>query len=162
MKLLDQVREALRVKRYALRTEECYVRWVEQFVRFHKGPEGFRHPRDLVAADVERSLTHLAVERHVSASTQNQALGAPLFLYRDVLHVDLGPLDAVCARRSRRLPFLSRDEARRLLASIDALPTDEPYGLMGTEEDRQARGPPRSALVQFNSFSICPIPVIRG
>jgi integron integrase len=131
MKLLDQVREALRVKRYALRTEECYVRWVEQFVRFHKGPDGFRHPRDLGAPEVEQFLTHLAVQRHVSASTQNQALGALLFLYRDVLHVDLGPLDAVRARRSRRLPVvLSRDEVRQLLAAIDALGTDEPYGLM--------------------------------
>jgi site-specific recombinase XerD len=121
----------LRVKRYALRTEECYVRWVEQFIRFHKGPDGWRHPRDLGGPEVEQFRTHLAVERHVWASTQDQALGALLFLYRDVLHQELGPLDATRARRSRRLPVvLSRDEVGQLLRAIDALPTEEPYGLM--------------------------------
>jgi integrase len=78
-----------------------------------------------------RPPLHLAVERHVSASTQNQALGALLFLYRDLLPIDLGPSDAVRARRSRRLPVvLSRDEVRQLLSAIDALDTTEPYGLM--------------------------------
>jgi integron integrase len=131
MKLLDQVRHCLRVRRYAYRTEECYVRWIEQYVRFCKGPDGFRHPATLGAAEVEAFLTYLAVERHVSASTQNQALGALLFLYRDVLRLQLSGLDAVRARRSRRLPVvLSRDEVGRLLDAIDRLDTDEPYGLM--------------------------------
>jgi site-specific recombinase XerD len=106
MKLLDQVRQVLRVKRFALRTEQCYVRWIEQFIRFHKTAEGFRHPATLGAAEVEQFLTHLAIERHVSASTQNQALGALLFLYRDVLRLQLTGLDAVRARRSRRLPVV--------------------------------------------------------
>jgi integrase len=97
------------------------------FIHFHQTAEGFRHPATLGAPEVEQFLTHLAVQRHVSASTQNQALGALLFLYRDVLHLDLGSLDA----RSRRLPVvLSRDEVRPLLAALDALPTSEPYGLM--------------------------------
>lgn len=72
MKLLEQVRQALRVKHYAYRTEQCYLRWIEQFIRFHKTNEGFRHPGLLGAAEVEGFLTHLAVERHVSASTEDQ------------------------------------------------------------------------------------------
>jgi integron integrase len=130
-KLLEQVRHTLRVKRFAYRTEQCYLRWIEQYIRFHKRPEGFRHPKDLGAAEVEQFLTHLAVQRHVSASTQNQALAALLFLYQDVLQIDLGRFDAVRARRSRRLPVvLSRDEVRQLLEALDQLPTTEPYGLM--------------------------------
>lgn len=131
MKLLEQVRQTLRVKRYAYRTELCYLRWIEQYIRFHKTDEGFQHPALLGAAEVERFLTHLAVERHVSASTQNQALGALLFLYRNVLGLELTELDAVRARRSRRLPVvLSREEVGLLLEAIDRLPTEEPYGLM--------------------------------
>ncbi len=131
MKLLEQVRQALRVKHYAYRTEQCYLRWIEQYVRFCKAAEGFRHPALLGAAEVEAFLTHLAVERHVSASTQNQALGALLFLYRDVLRLQLTELDAVRARRSRRLPVvLSRDEVPLVLDAVDRLPTEEPYGLM--------------------------------
>jgi integron integrase len=131
VKLLDQVRSTLRVKRYSYRTEQCYVGWVLRYIRFHKGPDGFRHPVTLGAAEVEAFLTHLAVGRHVSASTQNQALGALLFLYRDVLRLDLAGLDAVRARRTRRLPVvLAREEVAQLLQAIDHLETDEPYGLM--------------------------------
>jgi site-specific recombinase XerD len=85
MKLLEQVRQTLRVKRFAYRTEQCYVRWIEQFVRFHKTGDSWRHPATLGAAEVEQFLTYLAVQRHVSASTQNQALAALLFLYKEVL-----------------------------------------------------------------------------
>ena len=131
MKLLEQVRQALRVKHYSYRTERCYLRWIEQYVRFHKTEQGFQHPALLGAAEVEGFLTHLAVGRHVSASTQNQALAALLFLYRDVLHLQLTELDAVRARRSRRLPVvLSREEVALVLDAIDRLPTEEPYGLM--------------------------------
>jgi integron integrase len=131
VKLLEQVRNCLRVKRYAFRTENCYVRWISQYIHFHKTAEGFRHPATLGAAEVESFLTHLAVARHVSASTQNQALGALLFLYRDVLRLELSGLDAVRARRSRRLPVvMSREEVGQLLAAVDRLETDEPYGLM--------------------------------
>jgi integron integrase len=131
MKLLDQIRQQIRVKHYSIRTEDCYVRWAEQFIRFHKGPDGFRHPRDLGPAEVERFLTYLAVDRHVSASTQNQALAAILFLYQEVLHLELTGLDAVRAQRSRRLPVvLTRAEVAQLLAALDALATEEPYALM--------------------------------
>jgi site-specific recombinase XerD len=131
VKLLDQVRTVARVRRLALRTEECYVRWTEQYIRFHKTADGFCHPNTLGAAHVEQFLTYLAVERHVSANTQNQALAALLFLYRDVLKIEIGNLDATRAHRTRRLPVvLSRAEVGQLLAVIDALPTEEPYPLM--------------------------------
>jgi integron integrase len=131
VKLLDQVRAVARLRCLALRTEECNARWIEYFIRFHKTTEGFRHPSTMAADEVEQFLTHLAVDRHVSASTQNQALAALLFLYRDVLRIDLGNLDATRAHRTRRLPVvLSRQEVGELLAAIDALPSDEPYPLM--------------------------------
>jgi integron integrase len=132
MKLLEQVRNALRVKHYSYRTEQCYVAWIEQFIRFHRTPAGWQHPDALGPADVERFLTHLAVDRRVSASTQNQALGALLFLYRDVLRREVGAFDAVRARRSRYAPtVLSRSEVATLLKTLASLPTQEPYGLMG-------------------------------
>ena len=80
-KLLDAVRETIRLKHYSPRTEEAYVHWITRFVRFHNK----RHPREMGAAEIEAFLTHLAVDQHVAASTQNQALSAILFLYRYVL-----------------------------------------------------------------------------
>lgn len=127
MKLLEQCRQTARVKHFSYRTEKTYLYWIERYIRFH----GVRHPNTLGAPEVEAFLTHLAVEGHVAASTQNQALGALLFLYRDVLKLQLGSLDAVRARRPKRVPtVLSIDEVGPLLAAIDALPTTEPYGLM--------------------------------
>jgi integron integrase len=127
MKLLDQLRHVARVKHFSYRTEQCYAYWAERYIRFH----GIRHPNGMGAAEVEQFLTHLAVAGRVSASTQNQALGALLFLYRDVLGHDLGTLDAVRARRPVRVPLvLSANEVGALLAAIDRLPTTEPYGLM--------------------------------
>jgi hypothetical protein len=76
MKLLDRVRQAIRVKHFSYRTEQAYVYWIERFIRYH----GIRHPDTMGAAEVEAFLTHLAVDGHVAASTQNQALGALLFL----------------------------------------------------------------------------------
>jgi integron integrase len=127
MKLLDQVRHAARVKHFSYRTEQCYVHWIERFIRFHD----IRHPNTMGAPEVERFLTHLAVEGHIAASTQNQALAALLFLYRSVLKIELGMLNAVRARRPQRVPLvLSREEVQQLLAALDALPTTEPYPLM--------------------------------
>ena len=115
-RLLPQFRSALRVRHYSPRTEEAYVAWVRRFVKFH----GTRHPADLEAGDVARFLSHLADTRHVSAATQNQALAALLFLYRDVLGRDFGWLtDVVRAKRARRLPVvLTREEVRRVLAAM--------------------------------------------
>lgn len=90
-KLLDQVRERIRVKHYSIRTETQYVQWVRRFILYH----GKQHPRDMGAAEVEAFLTHLAVDGQVSASTQNQALSALLFLYKEVLGIDLPWLNGV-------------------------------------------------------------------
>lgn len=119
-RLLEEVRRRLRVKHYSLRTEQAYVAWVRQFILAN----GKQHPRRLGGAEVERFLTYLAVERGVSAGTQNQALSALLFLYREVLGVKLPWMDAVVrAKRSQRVPtVLSREEMQRLLASMDGMP----------------------------------------
>ena len=101
-RLLDQVRQLMRVRRYAPRTEDCYVQWILRFILYHHK----RHPRDMGAAEVEQFLTHLAVAGRVSASTQNQAFHALLFLYQQVLEIDLGRIDAVRARRPKRLPVV--------------------------------------------------------
>ena len=126
-RLLDQLRHALRVRHYSPRTEECYVQWATRYILFH----GKRHPREMAAAEVTAFLTDLAVRGHVSAATQTQALCALVFLYREVLGLELGSLEAARARRSRRLPVvLSRAEVVAVLDAIDRLPTEEPYGLM--------------------------------
>jgi site-specific recombinase XerD len=119
MKLLDQVRQAARVKHFSYRTEQAYVYWAERYIRFH----GIRHPNTMGAAQVEAFLTHLAVEGNVAASTQNQALAALLFLYQQVLQIDIGRLEAVRARRPTRLPLvLSRSEVDALLKTRGAAP----------------------------------------
>jgi site-specific recombinase XerD len=109
MKLLDQVRQTLRTRHMSIRTERVYVYWIERYIRFH----GIRHPNTMGTPEVEQFLTHLAVEGRVSASTQNQALGALLFLYQHVLKLEIGRLNAVRARRPVRVPLvLSRGEVR--------------------------------------------------
>ncbi len=116
-RLLDEVRRRMRLKHYSLRTEQAYVAWIRRFIF----ASGRRHPRELGAADVERFLSGLAVRQGVAASTQNQAVSALLFLYREVLRLDLPWLQGVVrAKSSRRLPtVLSQDEMRRLLALMD-------------------------------------------
>ena len=115
--LLDVVRATLRSRHYSPRTEDAYVGWIRRFVRFH----GRRHPREMGEAEVTAFLSSLAVDGHVAASTQNQALSAILFLYGEVLRVDVEWLQGlVRARRPARLPVvLTPDEVRRLLAALD-------------------------------------------
>ena len=115
-KLLDQVRDALRVKHYAYRTEATYVQWIRRFILFHNK----RHPQEMGEAEVEAFLTHLAVNDNVAASTQNQALSALLFLYRYVLKQPLAEsIDAVRARQSKHLPtVLTTDEVQHLLQAL--------------------------------------------
>ena len=122
-KLLDVVRDRIRVKHYSIRTETQYVQWIRRFILFH----GKKHPRDMGAPEVEAFLTHLAVEGNVAAATQNQALSALLFLYRDVLGVELPWLDNVTrAKRPQRLPVvLTRDEVHAVLDRMEG-----GYGLM--------------------------------
>jgi integron integrase len=112
-RLLDQLRAAIRARHYSIRTEGAYCDWVRRFILFHDK----RHPRDMRAEEVTAFLTHLANERHVSASTQSQAKSALLFLYRQVLGVDLPWLDEIVqAKRSARLPVvLTPREVRSLL-----------------------------------------------
>ncbi len=116
-KLLDVMRARLRVKHYAIRTEHVYCDWVRRFIRFHQ----YRHPAELGAAEVEAFLTDLAVRLNVSASTQNQALAALLFLYREVLQIQLPWLDDVVrAKKPRHLPVvLSEEEVRQVLARLE-------------------------------------------
>jgi len=115
--LLEVVRQRIRLKHYSHRTEKSYVQWIRRFVRFHNR----RHPRELGKTEIEAFLTHLAVERKVSASTQNQAFSALLFLYRNVLELPMPQLDAVQrAKKPRRLPtVLSPDEVRQILCQLD-------------------------------------------
>jgi integron integrase len=116
-RLLDQVRAAMRVLHYSIRTETSYVMWVRRFILFHK----MRHPREMGEAEVGQFLSHLAIEGDVAASTQNQALSALLFLYKVVLDRPLNErIDAMRAKRPARLPVvLTRDEVRSLLTQLD-------------------------------------------
>lgn len=118
-RLLDQVRERIRYKHYSLRTEQTYVQWVRMFVKWH----GLRHPRDMGRPEIEGFLAMLANERRVAASTHNQALSALLFLYREVLDIELPWLDGVQRPRiPKRIPsVLTVPEVTALLA---ALPPD--------------------------------------
>jgi integron integrase len=115
-KFLDQVRSTLRRRHYSRRTEEAYVSWIRRYNMFH----GTTHPAKLSDADVTTFLTHLAVREHVSASTQNQALGALLFLYRQVVGRDVGNLgDVSRARTPERLPVvMGREEVRSVLSEL--------------------------------------------
>src|SRR5712664_2249816 len=119
-RLLDRVRGAIRARHYSHRTEDAYIGWIKRYIFFHDK----RHPAQMGAPEVTRFLTSLAVEGRVAASTQNQALSALLFLYREVLDVDLPWLDDVVrAKRPERLPVvLTRDEVRALLQSLDGVP----------------------------------------
>jgi integron integrase len=129
LRLLDRVRHAIRVRQYSLRTEQAYVGWVKRFILFHDK----RHPAEMGKDEVEAFLTHLAVSRSVSPSTQNQALQALLFLYRSVLEIELPWLDDVIrAKPQRRLPVvLSRGETLAVLGQVRQtmrLPASLMYG----------------------------------
>ena len=115
-RLLDRVRDAIRLRHYSIRTEDTYVDWAWRFILFH----GKRHPESMGAAEVEAFLTHLATERGVAAATQNQAKSALLFLYKEVLGVQLPWLDEIVGAKNRdRLPVLTPTEARALLHELN-------------------------------------------
>ncbi len=116
-RLLDQVREVIRIRHYSIRTEEAYVQWIRRFMLFH----GKRHPREMGASELAAFLSDLAVQHNVAASTQNQALHAILFLYRDVLKIDLPWLNEVQrAKKPQRLPVVfTREEVKALLAQLE-------------------------------------------
>jgi integron integrase len=115
-RLLDQVRGAIRGRHLSPRTEEAYVHWIRRFIVHH----GKRHPREMGAVEIKQFLTDLAARQRVSASTSNQALSALLFLYRHVIVMDLGGLDALPRGRApERVPVVAtRDEVRQILARL--------------------------------------------
>jgi integron integrase len=128
-RLLEQVRQSIRIKHYSIRTEQAYVQWIRRYVLFH----GKRHPRDLGAEELTAFLSDLAVRGNVSASTQNQALNAILFLYREVLGLQLPWIENVQrAKHSTHLPVvLTKQEIRALLAQLEGtvwLMTSMVYG----------------------------------
>jgi integron integrase len=130
LRLLDQVREVARLRHFSLRTEQAYADWIKRFIFFHNK----RHPREMGAPEVTAFLSDLAVGRKVAASTQNQALNALVFLYREVLHLELeGLSDCVRAQRPFRLPVvLTRDETARLLSAMQGTPQIMARLLYGT------------------------------
>jgi integron integrase len=123
-RLLDQVRDAIRVRHYSYRTEKAYVDWIRRFILFH----GKRHPNQMAGKEVADFLSHLARDRKVAAATQGQALAALLFLYKRVLNIDLPWLDNVVrATRPKKLPtVLSQQEAQSVLANLQGV-----YWLIG-------------------------------
>src|SRR6185295_14847093 len=118
-RLLDQVRYKIRSKHYSLRTEQAYLDWIKRFIYFH----GKRHPSELGAPEVERFLTHLAVAHNVAPATQNQAKSALLFVYREVLGVELPWLkDVTQAKAPTRVPVvLTRAEVAHVLARLEGV-----------------------------------------
>ncbi len=128
-KLLDQMRAIIRKKHYSIRTEETYIDWVTRFIRFHH----IRHPKEMGVPEIEQFLTYLAIERHVAASTQNQALSALLFLYKQVLMIELGQINATRAKKPERLPVVfSRREVKAILAHVEGLPWLMAYLMYGS------------------------------
>jgi integrase len=142
-KLLDQVRQAIQTRHYSYMTERAYVHWIKRFILFHNK----RHPEEMGEAEIGRFLSSLATDSHVSASTQNQALNALLFLYREILNKDIGYVSGVVrAKRPHRLPVvLTRQEVRSIVGCLygeldhghvalwsrpptDAMPTAESQG----------------------------------
>jgi site-specific recombinase XerD len=113
-RLLDQVSEKIRFKHYSSRTKKAYVHWIRRFIIFH----GKQHPRDLRAREIEEFLTCLAVKQKVASTTQNQAFNALLFLYKQVLDIELPRLENIArAKRPQRLPVvLTVAEVRAILA----------------------------------------------
>ena len=116
-KLLDQVRDVMRVKHYAFRTELSYISWIKRFILFHQK----RHPKDMGETEVEAFLTWLAVEKNVAKSTQNQAFNALIFFYREILDRPLeGRINAVRSRKKQRLPVvMSKEETHRVLSAMN-------------------------------------------
>lgn len=116
-RLLDQVRDVIRLKHYSIRTEQSYLHWIRRFILFH----GKRHPREMGVEEVTAFLSDLATRLNVAAATQNLALNAVLFMYREVLKAELPWLNEVVrAKKPQRLPLVfTRDEVKRLLAQLD-------------------------------------------
>ena len=143
-KLLDQVRQAIRRKHYSIRTEDAYVNWIRRFILFHEAKQGFaRHPAEMGIPEIESFLTDLAVNEKVAASTQNQALSALLFLYKEVLQIELDGKIQASARQSSPAP------ARRFIQGRDSPPP-------GGNERRSSPDVSDFIWVRFASDGVCP------
>jgi integrase len=157
-RLLDRVREAIRLKHYSIRTEQAYLDWIKRYILFHDK----RHPRNMGAAEIEAFLTHLAVDQKVAASTQNQALSALLFLYRDVLRQELeNSIDAVRARQPKHLPtVLTREEVFKVIGFLSGAHHARPVckRQLGEPLDRPAS---TSASVAISSVTPLPRTCLR-
>lgn len=116
VKLLDKVRQCIRLKGYSIRTENSYVSWIKRFILFH----GKRHPQDMGKPEIEAFLSHLVMKRNVASSTQNQAFNAILFLYDHLLHVDMpNDINALRSKKPVRLPtVMTREETLKLAAMM--------------------------------------------
>ncbi|MDB4638233.1 phage integrase N-terminal SAM-like domain-containing protein, partial [bacterium] len=158
--------EKLRVRHYAWRTEQAYLMWIVRFLKFHRDQNGgrWRHPRELGKAEIEQFLTSLAIKSRVAASTQNQALAAILFLYRNVLEIELPDIESTRARKQKRLPVvLSQEEVRAILDLVECeiyrLMTQLLYGTgtapaqAGAELD-QANGVKRVCVLPVSSCGL--------
>jgi hypothetical protein len=122
LKLLDQMREVMRLKHYSIRTERSYCDWVRRYVKFHE----MRSRDGMFPAEpkMKAFLSDLAVAGKVAVSTQNQAFNALLFLYREILHARIGTIDSVRATRPVRVPtVLAAEEARQVIAAMSGTPT---------------------------------------
>ena len=119
-KLLDQLRSKIRMKHYSIRTEKAYVNWNLKYIFFHNK----RHPNEMGAPEIEQFLSHLAEQRNVAASTQNQALSAILFLYKEVLGINVSWLEDVTrAKKPEKLPVVfTKNEVRAVMAHLDGIP----------------------------------------
>ena len=119
-KLLDQVRQAIRTRHYSYMTEKAYVHWIKRFIFFHNK----RHPAEMAEAEIARFLSSLASDGHVSASTQNQAFNALLFLYKEVLGKKIGLIEGVVrAKRPQRLPVApTKEEVKKVIDQMNGLP----------------------------------------
>lgn len=153
-RLLDQMRERIRYCHYSLRTEQAYVFWVRRFIRFHR----LRHPRSMGSPEVEAFLIHLATERHVAPSTHKQALAALLFLYRQVLDIELPWMQQIGRPKSPvRIPVvLSRAEVARLLEQLEPTfaPAEFPASPCRMHLPESIRAPLRAGLGSMSKPSV--------
>jgi len=132
-KLLDQVREAIRTRHYSDRTEKAYIHWIKRFIFFHNK----RHPMDMAEIEIAQFLSSLATEGRVSASTQNQAFNALLFLYSEVLSKKIGLIDGVVrAKKPQRLPVvLTKEEVKKVIDHMNGVPRLMAVLLYGVDYD---------------------------
>lgn len=114
--LLTRARDLIRLKHYSIRTEKSYLPWIEKYIRFHNG----RDPKEMRGEEIETYLSYLAVDQKVSSSTQNQAFNAILFLYRDVLKIELDEsINAIRAKKPQRLPtVMTKEEVMKIIAAV--------------------------------------------